>query len=141
MKKRQREIDMRKIGFLLILLSLSGILILGCSDSNFQVQVGETVDISMVFDNVGTLPITGTAVIEVQTAEGFTFAGPFTDTVEGLAPGSSVELQRAWDTTGVALGDYRVIGYVLYDARSTGASTVALTNLRRVYLPVVLRDF
>ena len=104
-------------------------------------EVGETVDISMVFDNVGTLPITGTAVIEVQTAEGFTFAGPFTDTVEGLAPGSSVELQRVWGTTGVALGDYRVIGYVLYDARSTGASTVALTNLRRVYLPVVLRDF
>jgi hypothetical protein len=104
-------------------------------------KVGETIDIAMVFENVGTLPITGTAVLEVQTAEGLTITGPLTDTVEGLAPGSSVELQRVWDTTGVALGDYRVIGYVLYDARSTGASTVALTNLRRVYLPVVLRDY
>ena len=90
--------------------------------------VGETVDISMVFDNVGTLPITGTAVIEVQTASGLAVSGPFTYTVEGLAPGHLVELHEAWDTTGVALGDYRVIGYVLYDARLTGASTVALTN-------------
>ena len=73
--------------------------------------------------------------------EGQVVTGPLTDTVAGLVPGNSVELQRVWDTTGVALGDYRVIGYVLYDARSTGASTVALTNLRRVYLPVVLRDF
>jgi hypothetical protein len=103
--------------------------------------VGETVDISMVFENVGTLPITGTAVIEVQTAAGLAVAGPLTYTVEGLAPGLSVELHEAWDTTGVALGDYRVIGYVLYDARSTGASTVALTNLRKVYLPVVLRGY
>ena len=49
-------------------------------------------------------------------------------------------MNEAWDTAGVALGDYRVIGYVLYDARSTGASSAALTNLRRVYLPVVLRN-
>ena len=104
-------------------------------------NVGETVDILMVFENVGTLPITGTAVIEVQTAGGLAVSGPFTHTVEGLAPGHLVELNEAWDTTGVALGDYRVIGYVLYDARSTGASTVALTNLRRVYLPVVLRGY
>ena len=103
--------------------------------------VGETVDISMVFENVGTLPITGTAVIEVQTAAGLAVTGPFTHTVEGLAPGLSVELHEAWDTTGVALGDYRVIGYVLYDARSTGASAVALTNARHVYLPVVLRRY
>ncbi|MGD8474446.1 MAG: C25 family cysteine peptidase, partial [Anaerolineae bacterium] len=104
-------------------------------------EVGEMIDISMVFENVGTLPLTGTAVIEVQTAEGLTMAGPLTQTIEGLAPGSTVEIQEVWDSTGVALGDYRVIGYVLYDARSTGASSVALTNLRRVYLPVVLRDF
>ncbi|MBD3218924.1 MAG: hypothetical protein GF310_11665 [candidate division Zixibacteria bacterium] len=36
---------MIKIGFLLVILGLSGILIVGCSDSAFQVQVGETVDI------------------------------------------------------------------------------------------------
>ena len=103
--------------------------------------VGETVDISMVFDNIGTLPITGTAVIEVQTAAGLAVTGAFTRTVEGLAAGLSVELHEAWDTTGVALGDYRVIGYVLYDARSTGVSTVTLTNARHVYLPLVLRRY
>ncbi len=103
-------------------------------------DVGDTVDISMVFENVGTLPITGTAVIEVQTAGGLLASGPYTHTIEGLAPGHLVEMDEAWDTAGVALGDYRVIGYVLYDARSTGTSTVSLTNLRRVYLPVVLRN-
>lgn len=102
---------------------------------------GETIDISMVFGNVGTLPITGTAVIEVQTAEGLTITGPFTQTVDELTAGHSIEIHEVWDTTGVALGDYRVIGYVLFDARSTGASTVALTNLRRIYLPVVLRGY
>jgi hypothetical protein len=101
---------------------------------------GDTIDISMVFENVGTLPISGTAVIEVQTTSGIMMSGPYTHTIEGLAPGHLVEMDETWDTTGVALGDYRVIGYVLYDARSTGASTVALTNLRRVYLPVVLRN-
>jgi len=103
--------------------------------------VGETIDISMVFENVGTLPITGTAVIQVQTIDGPAVTGPFTHTVTGLAPGSSIELNEAWDTSGVALGDYRVIGYILYDSRSTGVSTVALTNLRRIYLPAVLRGY
>ncbi|NIS12842.1 MAG: hypothetical protein GWN58_61665, partial [Anaerolineae bacterium] len=74
-------------------------------------EVGESVDISMVFENVGTLPISGTAVIEVQTASGILMSGPYTHTIEGLAPGHLVELNEVWDTTGVALGDYRVIGY------------------------------
>ena len=97
----------------------------------------DLVGISMTLENVGTLPVTGTAVIAVETADGVLVGSPFSDTVAGLAPGGSLEFQTDWDTTGVELGDYRVIGYLLYgELNFADAENAFVFVHRRPYLKV-----
>jgi hypothetical protein len=105
-------------------------------------KVGDTVHTSLVFRNTGSVPLTGTAFIEVQTADGQTSVATFTHAVENLAPDSTVNLDDAWDTSGATEDAYQVTGYVLYESRSTAVESVNLSTRAnvRVYLPMVLRN-
>ena len=102
-------------------------------------DIGDTVDISMVFSNSGTVPITGTAVIEIQQSPGLTTTAVFTHTIANLAPTHAVTLDDDWDTSGAEEGSYRCLGYVLYDSRSTDTVSVNVGTEEKIYLPVVLR--
>jgi hypothetical protein len=102
-------------------------------------EAGDTVDVSLVFSNTGTVPLTGTAIIQVQDGAG-EVVEQFDHSFEDLAPGNSLSFDEGWDTTGIGLGTYQVIGYVSYDARITEPRIVVVSNQRRVYLPLVLRD-
>jgi hypothetical protein len=94
----------------------------------------------MVISNTGFVPLSGEAIIQVQTSDGVTTTAVFTHPVTDLAPGAQVVFNDAWDTTGAAEGDYRVLAYVKYGSRTSNLETVALTTLRRVYLPLVLHS-
>ena len=98
-------------------------------------DIGETIDISMVFSNTGTLPITGTAVINVQGS-----GTVFTRSIEGLLPGSAFTMVDVWDTSGVARGDYRVMGTVYYDVRAADPIAILVSTERRIFLPLVVRQ-
>jgi len=53
----------------------------------------------------------------------------FRHNVTNLTPSGSVSFSDAWDTPGEEAGaSYRVIGYVLYDSRSTDPATVTVWN-------------
>ena len=110
------------------------------SGSKVTEQVGDTVNTSLVFSNTGSIAITGTAIIEVQTTDGASTIETFNHTVANLAPGSAVTLNDVWDTTGATGDEYRVIGYVLYESKSTAVEEVTIGTQMRVYLPVVLRN-
>ena len=102
-------------------------------------DIGDTVDVSLVFSNTGTVPLTGTAVIRVQDDAGEVVAR-FSREVANLAVGAALRFDDAWDTSGAARGAYAVIGYVLYDARATAIETVVVSTETYIYLPVILRN-
>jgi hypothetical protein len=100
--------------------------------------VGETVDTSLVFDNTGTMSISGTAVIQVQYETGgllTEFRHDFSD----LAPAASIRFEDRWDMTPVGEGTCRVVGYVAYDARATAPVVVLVRTRAHLYVPMVMR--
>lgn len=102
-------------------------------------DVGEAISVSLVFSNTGTVPLTGTANIQVQDDAGEIVAA-FSHDVAGLAVGHVISFDDTWDTTGAAEGAYTAVGYVLYDARATEIETVVVSTEMYIYLPVILRN-
>jgi len=103
-------------------------------------ESGDGIDISLTVSSTGSITLTGQVIIEAQTADGITTTATFTHPVSALAPGSSLTFNDTWDTTGVPFGDYRVRGYMRYEAMTSNVAVVAVTNQLKAYLPLVLRE-
>jgi hypothetical protein len=103
-------------------------------------DVGDTIDVALVFSNTGTVPLTGTAIIRVQDDEGEVVES-FSHAVANLAAAESIRFDDAWDTSGAEEGAFTVIGYVLYDSRATSIETVVVSTETYIYLPLVMRSF
>jgi hypothetical protein len=101
-------------------------------------DVGDTIDISLVFENTGTLPLTGTATIQVLDEQGEQVQ-QFDHALAGLAAGGSLRFDDAWDTTGAQEGDYTLAGQVQYEARATELKVITASTETRVYLPAILK--
>lgn len=99
---------------------------------------GDTLDASLVFENTGSIDLAGTAVIKVQDDEGG-LVEEFKQAFAALAPGETVTLDAAWDTTGASRGDYAIVGYALYGGGATEPQVVKVSTERRVYLPILYR--
>ncbi|MBN1889713.1 MAG: DUF11 domain-containing protein [Thermoflexales bacterium] len=91
-------------------------------------NVGDVISISMTFSNIGSVPITGTAIIQVQTADALTLTTEFTHSLSNLAVGRARILTGTWDTTKVSEGAYRVLGYVLYDSTASTPMTATVST-------------
>lgn len=102
-------------------------------------DIGDKVDVSLVFSNTGTVPLTGTAIIRVQDDAGG-IVEKFSHDVTNLAVAESIRFEDAWDTSGAEEGAFTVLGYVLYDSRATSIETVAVGTEAYIYLPLVLRS-
>lgn len=103
-------------------------------------DVGDTIDISLVFSNTGTVPITGTAVIKVQDETG-EIVQEFRHDVANLAPANSISFDDVWDTSGAEEGTYGIVGYVLYDSMATDPMIAVVSTEARTYLPIVLKNY
>jgi hypothetical protein len=112
--------------------------IAGFSATPAYFDVGNTINASLVFENTGSLDLAGTAFIKIQDETG-SLVGEFKQPFNGLGPGERVTVDAAWDTTGVAGGDYALVGYALYDGTATEAVVTRVSTERRVYLPLVMR--
>ena len=95
---------------------------------------------SLTFINTGTVPLTGTTVVRIQTEVG-EMVQEFSHDYGNLAPGSRVSFADVWDTLGAARGDYRVVAYVLYDSTATEPRVAIVGTGRSVYLPLILNRF
>ncbi|MBI5567005.1 MAG: hypothetical protein HY870_19055, partial [Chloroflexi bacterium] len=101
---------------------------------------GASINASLVFSNTGDVAINGVAYIEVYPTGSVTRTAIFTQTISNLLPAQSITFPANWNTTGVAEGDYRLIGYVKYAENLTSnAKEVALSTNAKLYLPLVLR--
>jgi hypothetical protein len=102
-------------------------------------QAGDVVNTTLVFSNTGTVPITGTAVIEIKASDG-EVVEMFRHDFGGLGVTEMIGFDDEWDTSGVPPDAYTVLGYVMYDARATEPRSAVVSSASRVYLPLVLRD-
>ena len=92
-------------------------------------DIGDEIEIEMAFENNGTVNLTGTAVIRVLNSTG-DVVDEFRHNVTNLTPSESVSFSDTWDTSGAeASSSYTIIGYVLYDSRSTDPATVTVRNM------------
>jgi len=103
-------------------------------------KIGDTVGISLTFQNTGELAFSGTAIVKIQTSDGITQSATFTQSFISLAPGATFDFTPAWDTAGAAAGDYRVVSYIQYDNFTTLPVHITLTTYQRIYIPVILRN-
>jgi len=99
-------------------------------------NIGDDVETSVTFNNLGQESISGIAIIRVEDESGGIvqeFAQEFT----GLAPAEVVTFNNTWDTADIQNGSYDVVGYVLYDGKSTDLATVSVSadNMERVNPP------
>jgi len=102
-------------------------------------KIGNSVNVTLTFQNMGDVPITGTAHIQIAHTDGLTFTTVFTHPVTNLTPGNTITVADTWATAGMPEGDYAILGYVSNDIQVLGSKTAAVGTRARVYLPVVLR--
>jgi hypothetical protein len=91
-------------------------------------DTGDTISLSMTFKNTGTIPITGTAIIRVKDKSGNTVK-EFKHPVTGLTPANSITFDDTWDTTNQEEGVYSILGYVLFDSKSSDVMTTTVSSL------------
>jgi len=128
-----RESQMFQLG-----LSVGEVVTLTATPGEFE--IGDAIDVTMIFSNTGASEITGTAFIRVLDESGGTVQ-EFVDEVNGLPPGQGVTVDHSWDTTDEPRGTYGIVGYVAYDGLATDPMAVVVTTKEwQIYLPVVLRD-
>jgi len=104
-------------------------------------QPGDAVSIQMVVSSTGSIDLNGSAILRIQDEAG-AVVQEFSHELSALAPGEALQLTDVWDTSGAGGDSYHILGYVLYDSRSTEPNSVALNAIppaMRVYLPTVLR--
>jgi hypothetical protein len=102
-------------------------------------KIGNSVGVTLTFQNTGELSITGTATIQIAHSDGLTFTKVFTHPVINLAPGNAIVVADSWATVGMPEGDYAILGYVSNDLQVLGSRTAAISTRTRVYLPIVIR--
>jgi hypothetical protein len=103
-------------------------------------DIGDSINISLVFSNSGTVDIPGTAVIRVQD-EAAEKVQEYRHDITDLAPGNAISFDDVWDTSGAEEGTYSIVGYVLYDGMATDATTAVVSTEAHIYLPIILRNF
>lgn len=69
-----------------------------------------------------------------------TRAAILTQPINALQPARFVTFAPSWNTTGVAVGEYRVIGCVKYAEKLTSnARKAVISTSIKVYLPLIVR--
>jgi hypothetical protein len=102
-------------------------------------KIGNSVAVTLTFQNTGDVPITGTAYIQIAHANGLTFTQVFTHPVTNLAAGQTFNVADVWPTTGMPTGDYTALGYVSDALQVLDSKAAALSTTAKVYLPLILR--
>jgi hypothetical protein len=90
-------------------------------------DIGDEVIISMDFTNTGTLPISGSAVVQVENDKGDTI-GMFQHDISDMPPGNVLDFVDALDTSGFSQGVYRIAAYVSFNSSATQLYTAVIST-------------
>ena len=100
-------------------------------------QPGETLTISADYANTGSVPITGTATIQVLDLLEDTIVATYRQPLPLVAPGEHTPIQATWILPDAGLRPYKISVWVLYHARSTQALQAVVRPGQNIYLPAV----
>ena len=64
-------------------------------------KIGNSIAVTLTFQNTGDVPITGTAYIQIAHTDGLTSTRVFTHAVTNLAAGNTLTVADVWVTTGM----------------------------------------
>jgi hypothetical protein len=100
-------------------------------------DIGTQVAVSSTFINTGTVPLTGTAVMQIQTEAG-EIVQTFNHNYGNLSPDHALNFTDVWDATGITGGNYRVIAYVRYESTATEPAIATIKAKWPLYLPLII---
>jgi len=104
-------------------------------------ELGDTIAMSLTFENSGTRDIGGSATIIVRDEVG-QLVHEFAREISGLAAGNSVSFEDGWDTS-VAQGEwYRIVGQVVYGGKATEPVAAVVKRVGTgyvVHLPAIMK--
>ncbi|MEA2033503.1 MAG: C25 family cysteine peptidase, partial [Euryarchaeota archaeon] len=90
-------------------------------------DTGDEINISMTFNNAGTVNITGNAIIKIINSRG-DIVEMFEHNVTNLIPSENVSFCDIWDTSEAEEGSYEIVGYVSYDSKVVGPVTAVVST-------------
>jgi hypothetical protein len=103
---------------------------------------GDAIDIAMTVQNTGAVPISGEAIIRIESVAGGALIETYMQAVTDLAPGATASMSAIWDTSAATEEAYRISGFLSYEGKATEPATVVVgTQPSRYYLPLVLRNY
>ena len=102
---------------------------------------GDDIAITLEVRNAGTVPLSGTAVIQINDASS-TALELFHDPFVGLSPGSTRSFEHVWDTAGQRFGAYTLLAYVLYDGTCSAPQVTVVSSEpeHQLFLPIARRS-
>jgi hypothetical protein len=100
---------------------------------------GDDVEIVLRYENVGTVPMTGTVAIEIRSSTGVTSVNQLDGAFSGLAPGATDAVTTTWTTSADGLGVFTILDTARYDSKATVADPVEVEVGKRLFLPTILR--
>jgi len=100
-------------------------------------DVGDEIDMSLSFENAGSVELSGTCLFRVENDSG-EIIREFTHEFAELAPGDSIDFADTWDTSGGEEGSYRIVGIVFYGGQTTSPIMVAVSTN---YFPTAAFDY
>ncbi|MBN1315864.1 MAG: hypothetical protein JXA42_10365, partial [Anaerolineales bacterium] len=101
-------------------------------------QVGDDIEISLTFENTGTVALDGVVVIQVLDESGEIIAA-FRPEFSGLAPNYPVVISDIWQTIGVKDGTYNLVAYVSYGGYTTEPEYASVSTGSFIFLPLIVR--
>jgi hypothetical protein len=102
-------------------------------------HIGDDIELSLTFENTGTVTIDGTAVFEVWNENG-ELVTEFAHEISDLSSGAATMVQDVWQTAAVVEATYTVKGYVSYGSTATEPLTARVSTNAFIYLPLVIRS-
>jgi hypothetical protein len=99
---------------------------------------GTAVTAQLKITSTGSLPLSGTATVEVRD-EGGNLVQEFTQAISALNPGQFVTFSPTWNTTGVTGERYHILGYARFGSGQTALADVIVSTKTYQYIPTVKR--
>ena len=99
---------------------------------------GNTVSMQLKVTSTGSLPLDGTAVVEIRDSGG-NLVQEFTQAITALQPGQFITFSPTWNSTGASGERYTVLGYARFESQQSAVHVVNLSTKTYQFIPSVRR--
>jgi hypothetical protein len=99
---------------------------------------GNLLSMQLKITSSGSLPLDGTAVIEIHDSSG-NLVNEFTQAITSLQPGQFVIFNPTWNSTGASSEYFTILGYVRFESQLSQVQNVRISTKAYQYIPAISR--